>query len=382
MRDGELGVGEPVEVVDAVLAEVIVADVRDDGDVRTVERRGRVAGCPPRAVSRTAASTARIAQHARVPGGARIVARLDRVSFATNTPSVQQNPSRQPCARAQAATSRTVVVLPFEPVTTAIGTSRNARPRHVLGSQAAPSSGQRRLPLPAPSVSCVSSTMHSSAARLRPRRTSAIRSRATLSRPRAARNVPARHDSSSTGASTVGGIRRLLRRAAATQRLLDDRRQRSGRAPASARAKRPLVDLGRGEQLVGRRGECERRATGVATRDARPARVRPPQMRRAPARRAHATRPATPRRTSTRAVSSTAPVRGEEQVAAGQATRIVEGQGGRRVQSSVSGARRTPRSSRIRPLSSLTPRRRTAARSVRTRASAACARPRPARRAE
>src|SRR5512135_1979856 len=42
---------------------------------------------------------------------------------------------------------------------------------------------------------------------------------------------------------------------------------------------------------------------------------------------------------------------GEEQVAAGQASRVVEGQTELDVQSSASGAKRTPRSSRIRPSS-------------------------------
>ena len=73
------------------------------------------------------------------------------------TPSVQLKPSRQPFARAHAATSRTVVVLPFDPVMAAIGMvcSDVHGTASIVGSA---SSAQLRLPVPAPSVSVVSSS--------------------------------------------------------------------------------------------------------------------------------------------------------------------------------------------------------------------------------
>ena len=73
------------------------------------------------------------------------------------TPSVQLKPSHQPLARAQAATSRTVVVLPFDPVIAAIGMVRSES--HGTSSMAgSASSAQLRPPLPAPSVSIASSS--------------------------------------------------------------------------------------------------------------------------------------------------------------------------------------------------------------------------------
>src|SRR5690606_1532057 len=43
-----------------------------------------------------------------------------------NTPSVQLCAVGQPCARVIAASNRTVVVLPLDPVTSAVGSARNA----------------------------------------------------------------------------------------------------------------------------------------------------------------------------------------------------------------------------------------------------------------
>src|SRR5580693_1271032 len=72
------------------------------------------------------------------------------------TPSVQLYPGRQPCARAQAASKRTVVVLPLDPVTSAVGISDNSSQGTSPG-EGNSVSAKVRLPRPAPKVNSVSS---------------------------------------------------------------------------------------------------------------------------------------------------------------------------------------------------------------------------------
>jgi len=112
------------------------------------------------------------------------------------------------------------------------------------------------------------------------------------------------------------------------------------------RAQRPLVDLGGEEQQVAGRGQRQGDA----------ARVRPRGQRRfAPAEVGAGTGDALAPAFQERGVGRHANdfehrtgVR-KEKIGAGQAARIGVGQGGRGIQSSISGAIRMPRSSRIRP---------------------------------
>ena len=279
------------------------------------------------------------------------------------TPSVQLKPSRQPCARAHAASSRTVVVLPFEPVTSATGTSCSVGHgtcatvwQRVRAARCAP-------PSPEPSVSASSSRTRQTLRERRPRASARRRGDASSCDSRSNRASAARSSSTGgaaanatgngVGAVASAGSRASVRRAlrCADQCLLEcrpaDRRRVDER-----RAERPLVDLGGGEQLV---------AAAPRPRATRPSRAAERDDRarasgQSPCSRAHSRdRVAAPGRPATRSSTSTPTVlehgagRSEEQVAARQAPRVVERQCGRLVQSSTSGARRMPRSSRSRP---------------------------------
>ncbi len=67
-RDGELDVGERFEIVHAVFAEMIRADAGDDRGVGASTASPR-RSMPPRAVSRTAASTRASRSTVRAPAG-------------------------------------------------------------------------------------------------------------------------------------------------------------------------------------------------------------------------------------------------------------------------------------------------------------------------
>ena len=200
VRDAELGVGQAVEIVDAVLAKVIGADVGDDGDVGAVDRESAAQDAAARRLEHRRLDRG-IAQHATGAGRAAVVARRHALA-AMNTPSVQLKPSCQPCARAQAASRRTVVVLPFDPVTAAIGIVRSAG-HGTASTDGKVSSVQVWLPAPAPSVSAVSSSMWHT-----PRDVAASISATTSGRrSRAARSVrrASAAASSSTGGRTSAG---------------------------------------------------------------------------------------------------------------------------------------------------------------------------------
>ena len=109
---------------------------------------------------------------------------------------------------------------------------------------------------------------------------------------------------------------------------------------------RPLVDHGGGEQLVHGRRQRERGAARVGERRER--RVGPAQL---PAREVHALRPAGERRGVPHAGFEHGAGAVEEPVVAGQAARLIPRRCGIAGQSEASGAKRMPRSSRIRPSS-------------------------------
>ena len=123
---------------DAVFAEVVGArwSPRRRGPSA---RSGRATAGRRASVSSTAARNARVAQRcAHRPG--RIIAGLDR-QLATDEQRLYGAAvarAGRPVARAAAATRRTVVVLPLEPVTTSLGMARRSGHGGTVGS------GQRR----------------------------------------------------------------------------------------------------------------------------------------------------------------------------------------------------------------------------------------------
>src|ERR1700691_4706467 len=111
------------------------------------------------------------------------------------------------------------------------------------------------------------------------------------------------------------------------------------------RAQRPLIDFGRQKQLIIRRRDRERCAARMPARDgpvAEPAQPRTRPMN-----------PCAPGREQGIIVGHDylehRPRGSKKQIAAGEAPRILKGQLERRAQSSLSGAMRIPRSSRISP---------------------------------
>ncbi len=265
------------------------------------------------------------------------------------TPSVQLKPSHQPLARAQAATSRTVVVLPFDPVMAAIGMRVQRRPRHRVG---------RRQRIERPALAALAGTERQR--RLVEQVTDAARTggldqRDDVGSPFACRaqrqsgqcGVFLQHRRNDVG--RIAGVLEVVR-----QQVDGDVGPADRIALEHRRAERPLVEFGRGEELVDGRLQRERHARRVPARDDGGGERR---ARRGPV----------PAQVPTRTFDPRAPAgqqrivdfdadrfqhragAGEEQVPAHQTTRVVEGQGVFGVQSSVSGAIHTPRSSRMTP---------------------------------
>jgi hypothetical protein len=127
---------------------MILADVGDDRGVRARHRQATAQDAA--AVSTRGSRSTRLA-----PAGPD-QSPHSRRSPSTNTPSVQLKPATWPASRAIAASRRTVVVLPLEPVTSAVRTGASAC--HSIAASPACASASVTPKRPAPKVSSSSSS--------------------------------------------------------------------------------------------------------------------------------------------------------------------------------------------------------------------------------
>jgi len=328
-RDGQLHVGKRPEVVDPVLAEMVCTDVHHDGGMRA--RHGKTAPQDPAARRlQHGRLDASFAQHRPRADRTRVVAAVERLrsdekavgaavsgSMARGAQASRDQPHRGRLAiRARHQRRRHIVQL--RP-----GYIRNERRRIQWKAAAASATADRdhlvvEQPRQVARLGCI---------RQRAQVRARLRGRQHL-QPRDRRLLV------DLGRQRVGAGRPGLDRGS-DQRLLE-------RAPVrriavvQRRAQRPLVQLGRGEQLVERRGHCEGHALRVPTsHDARLA---------VPAEPVHRARDARTPLRDERIVGIDADDlehgtrRREEQVVPRQSPRVVERQGERDGQSSVSGA--------------------------------------------
>ncbi len=328
-RHRQLHGGEVIEVVDAVLAEVVVADVGDDGDVRTRHRKPAPQDAATRRFEHGRVDV-RSTQREPRAGRSGVIARRDLFRTDANAIGARVDGTRAMHAqdRSQHACRRRLAIR-----------TRHQRDRHVAERRPVEGGGvrqfrQRNRPCATPAaerqlfvVEQDVDAMPFRGTDQRHERRVALACSKRAQGPQRGGFVPSRGVARSLRPADVGGCTVIT----GPQR----------------REQRPLVHLGRGEKLVDWRRQRERCAAGVPTLDRRA--IRPAE------RRAHAPDASTPA-SDQGVVDRDAngfehrAGAGEEQVAAGEASRIVERRDGvGRVQSSTSRDRWMPRSSRTTP---------------------------------
>ena len=250
--------------MDAVFAEMIGGDVGDDGGIGRASRQAAAQDAAARGFQDRGLRVA-LRSAVRAPVGPE-KSPDSSACPSTNTPSVQLCAVCQPCARAIAASRRTVVVLPLEPVTSAVGIACSAAQSTAVGS------GQRIDRPRRAAVACAD------------RHGIVVGQERTA--PRAGRFASrARNAGFSFGArrSRAGCAARSPRpRSAAWPGAWQrDEPPLAPGARSATRPPRPFVDFGRRIQLVGRRSERQRgpRAMLRGPRPRRPA-SRAPCVRR------------------------------------------------------------------------------------------------------
>ena len=250
---------------------------------------------------------ARAAGTGVVPARERLVAEEHPVGAA-----VARSASRGP--RAQAASSRTVVVLPFEPVTTAVGMSSSALQGTAATSGSAASAKSRPPRAGAERQQRLIEHVRQRARRGGREQPHQVRARLARGEPRETLAAPPPPPAPADDQSGIGRVLECRRRerrleAAPARRIAREQR----------RAQRPLVDFGGGKSWSSGRRERERCTARVRAARRRPARSSRagarPRDARAPAARAAPHRARGPRsraRAPARAKNRLAPVRRRE----------------------------------------------------------------------
>ena len=146
-RDDALHLGELVDGVDAVQAQMVLGHVRHDGDVVVPDADASQQHASPRRLEHRHVGL--LGERARGSAEARSSRRTrPAMPSSRNTPSVDEYATVLPALRTRCASSRTVVVFPFVPVTCTTGIGRIGDGRHVAGldgDQATPRLGDQPI---------------------------------------------------------------------------------------------------------------------------------------------------------------------------------------------------------------------------------------------